>query len=71
MVGVVVMLFLFATTFSAQKSIIINAASMSGPLLTAVLYSIPAVELIMILGAPFMLEQKKYEREAAKRRRSR
>jgi len=62
------MLFIFAVTFEAQKTIIIKAASQTQPLLTAVLYSIPVIELIVIFGSPFMLAQKKYERDRGRRR---
>lgn len=69
LVGVVVLLFMFAVSFEAQKTILVNAASKSGPLLTAVLYSIPVVELLVIFGSPFMLAQKKYERDRARGRK--
>jgi len=69
LVGVVLMLFIFAVTFEAQKSILLNAASKSDPLLTAVLYTIPVLELLVIFGSPFMLAQKKYERDRRRGRR--
>lgn len=71
LVGVAVLFFLFSFTFEAQKSILMNAAASSGPLLTAVLYSIPVVELLVIFSSPFMLAQKKFEREQMQRRERR
>lgn len=69
LVGVVLMLFIFAVTFEAQKTILIKAASTTDPLLTAVLYTIPAIELLVIFGSPFMLAQKKYEKDQRRGRR--
>jgi uncharacterized membrane protein len=68
MVGVAVLLFLFAVTFSIQKTIILSAAEGSGLMLTAVLYTIPVIELLVIFSAPFMLAQKKFEKDQARRR---
>lgn len=68
LVAVAVLLFIFAHTFEVQKEVLLNAAQGSGLLLTAVLYSIPAVELLVILGTPFMLAELKAEKRRQQKR---
>jgi hypothetical protein len=71
LVAVAVLLFIFAHTFKIQKQVLLEAAQGSGLMLTAVLYSIPAVELLVILGTPFMLAELKAEKERENMRRRR
>ena len=69
--GVIMLLFVFSILFNPIKSILIGAASGANPLTAAVVYSIPAIILIGILASPFMLAQKKFEREQRKRMNTR
>ena len=67
--GVAVLLFLFAYTSDLWLGIIQEAAEGSGILLSAVLYSIPAMIFMGIFGAPFMLAQKRFEKRKSQERR--
>jgi len=71
LVGVVVLLFIFAHLFPVLKPVLVQAAEGSGTLTKAVLFTLPAVILISILGSPFMLSELKFEREARRRREAR
>jgi len=68
LVGVALLLFIFAVTYELQSTVLVQAAQGNGPLISAVLYTIPVMELFVILAAPFMLAQKKFERDQARRR---
>jgi len=65
--GVVMLTFIFAILFDPIKTILIGATSNANPLTAAVIYTIPAIVLLGILASPFMLSQKKFEREQKRR----
>jgi len=72
MIGTAVLLFIFAVIYPAIETAVIGIQG-SGPLSTAVGYTLPAMILVSILSTPFILAEVRREDRARRgaRRRAR
>lgn len=71
MIGTAVLLFIFAVIYPAIETAVIGIQG-TGPLSTAVGYTLPAMILVSILSTPFILaEVRRENRQRTSRRRAR